>query len=284
MSRILVTNDDGVDAPGIRALAQAARDAGHEVVVAAPHEEASGMSAALTAVTEDGRIVMDRRDWQGLIAYGVTASPAYIVVLASLEVFGPAPDIVLSGINRGANAGRAVLHSGTVGAALTAANDRVRAMAVSLDVLNPVDADATASGGAVVVVPDDAVLNWETAARTAAGLLEWLASSPPGTVLNVNVPDRPFDQVPGLREATLAPFGQAQMAVAESGEGFVRTAIEKTGDERTPGTDIALLAEGYATVTAIRPPSQLTGVRLPAQRQPSEAPSPSSSAGAPQPR
>ncbi|XVV09443.1 5'/3'-nucleotidase SurE [Actinoplanes sp. CA-131856] len=265
-ARILVTNDDGVGAPGLRALALAARDAGFEVVVAAPREEASGMSAALTAVTSDGRIVVEHHDWDGIIAYGVTASPAYIVVLAGLGVFGDPPDLVLSGPNRGANAGRAVLHSGTVGAALTAANDRVRAMAVSLDVLNPSDVDATASGGAVIVVPDDAALHWDTAAHMAADLLEWLAEAPPGTVLNLNVPDRPRSGVKGLREATLAPFGQAQMALAENGEGFVRTAVEKTGEPLIPGSDIALLSEGYATVTAIRPPSEVTGVRLPTQR------------------
>src|SRR5690242_12696364 len=103
--RILITNDDGVAAPGIRALALAvARD--HEVVVAAPREEQSGMSAALTAVVDDGQIVVSPYDLEGLTAYAVAASPAYIVVLASLGVFGPPPDLVLSGINRGANAGR----------------------------------------------------------------------------------------------------------------------------------------------------------------------------------
>ena len=262
MTRILVTNDDGVAAPGIRALAAAARSQGYDVVVAAPREEQSGMSAALTAVTDEGRVIFAPHDLDGIEAYGVAASPAYIAVLAGLGVFGDPPDIVLSGINRGANAGRAVLHSGTVGAALTAANDGTRAMAVSLDVLNPT-AGGVASGGAAITVPDDDALHWDNAARTAAGLLAWLADAPAGTVLNVNVPDRaePVE----LREAALAPFGQAQMAVAETGEGFVRTSIERTGEELLPGTDIALLAEGFATVTAIRPPSR-TEMRIPVQR------------------
>src|ERR1700761_1674997 len=124
--RVLVTNDDGVSAPGLRPLAEAARGRGVEVVVAAPAQEASGMSAALTAVTDRGRVVFEETP----AGFGVAASPAYIVVLASLGVFGPPPEIVLSGINRGANIGRAVLHSGTVGAALTAANHGARAMAV----------------------------------------------------------------------------------------------------------------------------------------------------------
>ena len=269
MSRIVVTNDDGVSAPGIRALAVAARADGHDVVVAAPREEASGMSAALTAVTADGRIVFEPYDLGDIPAYGVAASPAYIAVLAGLGVFGPPPDILLSGINRGANAGRAVLHSGTVGAALTAANDGTRAMAVSLDVLHAANGGAD-SGGAAISVPDDDALHWDTAAHTAVRLLGWLAGAPAGTVLNINVPDRPLGRIAEVREATLATFGQAQMAVAETGAGFVRTAIEMTGEPLTPGTDIALLAQGYATVTAIRPPSQTPDVRIPAPRSPAE--------------
>ena len=276
MTRILVTNDDGVAAPGIRALARAAAG-DFEVVVAAPSQEASGMSAALTAVVSDGQIVVSPYDMPGITAFGVAASPAYIVVLAALGAFGPPPDLVLSGINRGANAGRAVLHSGTVGAALTAANHGLRALAVSLDVLNP-ELDvvnpgldvlnpeaAPATGGSAIVVPADEVLHWETAARTAATLFEPLLSAPPATVLNLNVPDRV--SVRGLREAALAAFGQAQVAIAEAGEGFVRTRIERSGEQLTPGTDLALLAEGYATVTALRPPAGTSGVRIPAQRR-----------------
>jgi len=109
--RVLVTNDDGIDAPGLRQLARAAVDGGHDVVVAAPDSEASGVSAALTAVAEDGRLEVERhelKDLGGVPAFGVGASPAYIVVLAGLGAFGDPPDLVLSGINRGANAGRAV--------------------------------------------------------------------------------------------------------------------------------------------------------------------------------
>ncbi|MBM2621480.1 5'/3'-nucleotidase SurE [Actinoplanes sp. LDG1-06] len=261
--RVLVTNDDGIGAPGIRALALAAASR-YDVVVAAPQDEASGMSAALSAVVSDGQIVVRRADISGLSAYGVAASPAYIVVLASLGAFGPPPDLVLSGINRGANAGRAVLHSATVGAALTAANNGMRAMAVSLDVLNPLVPGSVASGGNAIVLPSDDVLHWETAATTAMTLMDSLIAAPAGTVLNVNVPDRPA--VAELREASLAWFGQAGLAIAEAGEGFVRTAIERVDEPMVPGTDLALLAEGYATVTALRPPAAVSGVPIPAQR------------------
>jgi 5'-nucleotidase len=149
--RVLVTNDDGVHAPGIRLLARAARDAGYDVTVAAPREEASGTSAALTAVTDEGRVMfapVSLPGLDGVPAFAVAASPAYIALLAGLGVFGPVPELVLSGINRGANAGRAILHSGTVGAAVTAAAGGARAMAVSLDVLSPAEASAAGGPGA----------------------------------------------------------------------------------------------------------------------------------------
>jgi 5'-nucleotidase len=258
MTRILVTNDDGADAPGLLALASAVSDAGFDVVVAAPREEQSGMSASFTAVTSEGRVVLERRSHKQFPLYAVAASPAYIVVLGGLGVFGPPPSLVLSGINRGANAGNAVLHSGTVGAALTAAYQGARALAVSLDIL-PSDGSLT--------LPDDSGLHWDAAAAQAVALLDWLAAAPPTTVLNLNVPDR--QPVRGLRHATLSEFGQAQMAVAEQGEDFVRMTAERVGERPVPGSDLALLAEGYATVTALRPPAEATTVRIPTQRAPS---------------
>ncbi|MEU0080812.1 5'/3'-nucleotidase SurE [Micromonospora tulbaghiae] len=268
--RVLVTNDDGVHAPGIRALARAAYERGLDVVVAAPEAEASGMSAALSAVTEDGRLVFRETELDGLPgvpAYAVAASPAYIAVLAGLGVFGPVPDLLLSGINRGANAGHAVLHSGTVGAALTAGNNGIRALAVSLDVLTAAAASAGSGGAAIAVLDsvDDESRHWSSAAELAATLLPWLAEADPGTVLNLNVPDLPADQVAGLRRATLAPFGQVQVSIAERGEGFVRTAVEENAVRAVPGTDIAWLADGYAAVTAIRALGHLPDVELPVE-------------------
>jgi 5'-nucleotidase len=265
---VQITNDDGVDAPGIRSLAAAVHAAGFSVLVAAPLREASGMSAALNAVIENGKIVVERRTLRGLDdvpAYGVAASPAYITVLGALRAFGPVPDIVLSGINRGANTGHAVLHSGTVGAALTGANYGMRGMAVSLDVSTAARV-GTASGGAAfaaIDTADDESRHWDTAAAMACRLLPWLTTVPAGTVLNVNSPNRDLDGVAGLHRAGLAPFGQVQMTVAETGEGFVRTVIEEHGGDDIPGSDIALLAAGWVTVTPIGPPTDLAGCVLP---------------------
>lgn len=209
---ILITNDDGIDAPGLRALAAAA----------------------------------------------VAASPAFIVMLALRGAFGGPPGAVLSGINRGANAGHAVLHSGTVGAALTAANDGLRAIAVSLDVLSP-----PAAGGAALAAidaVDDEARRWPAAAALAVDLWPALCETPAGTVFNLNVPDLPPERIRGLRRAALARFGQVQVTVAEAGEGFLRTTVEESAADMEPGTDVALLAEGYATLTPLRPPAEHTGL------------------------
>lgn len=270
--RVLVTNDDGIAAPGLRWLARTAAERGLDVVVAAPREEASGASAAMSAVEQDGRVLVEEHpieELPGIRAYGVAGSPGLITLIALHGAFGPAPEVVLSGINRGANAGRAVLHSGTVGAAFTAAANGCHGMAVSLDVLSALDPrggsdrpagggalDAsTGSGGAAIAVPHpdrDERRNWATAARVALDLLPRLTAAPRESVLNVNTPDLPYDRLRGVRRGSLAGFGQVQMTVAEAGRGFVRTALEQSGERVEPGTDVAWLAEGYASVTAIR--------------------------------
>ena len=255
--RILVTNDDGIDAPGIRWLARAAVERGFDVVLAAPREEASGTSAAMTAVEREGHVVVEEHHLAGLPgvrAYGVAGSPGFIALIAVHGAFGPPPTVVLSGVNRGANVGRAVLHSGTVGAAFTAAANGCHGMAVSLDVLSASEGSA-GSGGAAVATPNrarDEQRHWCTAARVALDLLPRLTASPTESVLNINAPDQPYHRLRGVRQGSLAGFGQVQMTVAEAGRGFIRTALEESGQRVEPGTDVAWLADGYASVTAVR--------------------------------
>ena len=234
--RVLITNDDGIASEGLRQLAFTAVAAGFRVVVAAPNTDSSGASSSLTAVQADGRVVMEHRRLDGLDkvpAYGVVATPAYIALLATRGAFGDPPDIVLSGINHGHNAGQAVLHSGTVGAVLTAAAQGCCGMAVS--------------------VAATKVARWETAAAAAGELLPWLTAAPPRTALNVNAPDLPAEQVRGRRLATLASFGAVQTNIAEVGERFVRVQVADVNAETEPGTDAALLSDGWVTVTPLRP-------------------------------
>ncbi|GAA0812952.1 5'/3'-nucleotidase SurE [Spirilliplanes yamanashiensis] len=267
MTRVLITNDDGIAAPGLRALARAVAATGAEVTVAAPHAEASGTSAALTAVERDGQILVEPRALEGVPGvpgYAVTTSPAFIVVLALRGGFGDPPDVVVSGINRGANAGTAVLHSGTVGAALTAAANGLPALAVSLDVLSPSAGTASSGGAAIAALDhaDDEARHWDVAADLAARLLPALPGLPAGALLNLNVPDVPADELRGLRRGPLASFGQVQVTVAEAGEGHLRTAVQAATDPLEEGSDLALLADGYAVVTPVRAPAEATDVAL----------------------
>ena len=251
--RVLVTNDDGIAAPGLRALA-AAVAAHADVVVAAPTVEYSGAGASLHAELLGGRLAVTpvSMSLSDVDAYAVPASPAYLVILATLGAFGPRPDVVLSGINRGANVSRALPHSGTFGAAQTAAIHGLPAMAVSLEVLPPAAADPATGGASVAeffnALNDDTLL-WSTAAGIAVDLLPHLSSLPSGVALNVNVPN--VAVVKGVRTATLGPVGQVHLVLAETGPGYVRPVIERTRDQPPAGTDLALLADGYATVTAL---------------------------------
>ncbi|MCO8274745.1 5'/3'-nucleotidase SurE [Actinoplanes sp. TRM 88003] len=267
MTRILVTNDDGIDAPGLRWLARAAAREGHDVVVAAPITEASGSSAAMTAVEEHGKIILHKRELphaKHIPAYAVAASPAYIVLLALREAFGEPPEMIFSGINRGANAGAAVVHSGTVGATLTGSYAGLHGLAVSLDVLSPRVSSARSGGAALAALDheEDEKRHWGSAAELAVRLVPTLTHTPAGTIFNLNVPDLHMDGIRGLRRASLAQFGQVQVSIAEAGEGFVRTAVQAADDTLQPDTDLAALAEHFAVVTPIRPPHEMTEVKI----------------------
>ncbi len=233
--RVLVTNDDGIDSPGLVALARCAVDLGWQTVVAAPAEESSGTSAGLTAAKDDRQVAVERRtlaELPDVEAYAVAAHPALIVLAACHDGFGEPPDIVLSGVNRGANIGRAILHSGTVGAALTGSVNGARALAVSLDV------------GEESTAP-----HWDTAADVTRDLLTRLAELPEGSVLNVNVPDR--EAVEEVRWTRLASFGRAQHRVSQLDDATIEVSSVVVEGELEPGTDAALLAAGHVTVTPL---------------------------------
>jgi len=237
MMRVLVTNDDGYQSEGLRQLALVAITAGCDVIVAAPFEDRSGASASLLAVRTDGHVVTKQRVVDGLPdveVYSMEASPGYIVLMAAEGRFGAPPDFVLSGCNLGPNTGNAVLHSGTVGAALTASTHGIRAMAVSID-----------------VGPSP---HFTTMRAVAEGCFAWLADAKPRTVLNVNVPNIPPSELRGVARARLASFGSVQTRVKEVGEGGVRVNLQERDEE--PGTDMALLASGWATYTPLIAPCE----------------------------
>jgi 5'-nucleotidase len=260
MARVLVTNDDGIDAEGLHHLARAMVAAGHDVVVGAPLDDRSGSGAAVGRIHRDEHIdVVERRlpGLEGVPSFGVAGTPALCVMAARLGGLGEPPDLVVSGINPGCNTGRSVLHSGTVGAALTAANFGLSALAVSIDasvgLLHETRAPAARAGrshGAAVVTtwgPE----HWATAAAVAVAACHWLDDAPQRTTLNLNVPDLPLDELRGVRWAELAPFGTVRAALVENAAGKLQMELRDSGRELPADCDTALVAAGYVAVTAI---------------------------------
>jgi 5'-nucleotidase len=241
--RILVTNDDGVESPGILVLATVLHDAGHEVIVVAPTSERSGSSAAIGPLHRNTAIPVVEHEWEtpaGIRVLAVDAPPATAVYGACLGGFGPVPDLVASGINPGANTGHLVLHSGTVGAALTAAGLGVPGLAVS--VRSPQGWDTSET--------DE--YQWETAARFALAAVPWVTTpSTPPRVLNLNAPNRRFDDVLGVREARLAPYGTVWAASADHAGGELL--LDFRGNDVAAGsdTDLGALTAGYCSVTPL---------------------------------
>jgi 5'-nucleotidase len=233
--RVLVTNDDGIDSPGLLALARTAVNLGWETVIAAPATESSGTSAGLTAAKDNRQVAVERRELAalpGVEAFAVAAHPGLITLAACHDGFGKSPDVVLSGVNRGGNVGRAILHSGTVGAALTAGVNGARALAISLD----------------VALDDDEDPDWSDAAAVAARILPWMADADEGTVLNVNVP---AGEVGPVRWARLATYGRVQSKVTQLDDGLIEVGSVEVEGELEADTDAALLAEGHVTITPL---------------------------------
>ena len=227
--RILVTNDDGVHAPGLAALtralaAWAADDPDGEdrqVVVVAPLANYSGAAAAVGTVYEREAIAYKTAVIPGaesVEAYGLDASPALSVIVGALGAFGPRPDLVVSGINLGVNVGRSVLHSGTVGAVLTGAQLGMSGLAVSLRSGGAVDHWDTASALAVEVLPaagrrpaphpaqPERALG---AARPSSGACAAAGSAPPGSSRRPRARRRgpPTAAEPGSRARLVAGAG-----------------------------------------------------------------------------
>lgn len=261
--KLLVTNDDGVASVGLWALADGLRHAGHEVVVVAPAEERSGSGAAIGFIVPGQGVAVspvEREGWE-TAAWAVDGAPALCVLLAMRHsAFGEGFEAVVSGINPGWNTGRGVLHSGTVGAVLTGANAGLPGVAVSIDA-------ATAQVGEVG--HPGVGEHWGTAATLAVGAVAWLATlERPGdadvaTMLNLNVPNRPLGELPGIRTATLgrgAATGIRQQRADIGADGYLTLELGPPAIDASPGSDNALLEDGFATVTA------LTGI--------GEAPSP----------
>ena len=234
MTRVLVTNDDGIESAGLHALAIALHDAGYDVLVVAPNRDNSGIGAAIGLVHADQHLDVEKVVLPGaeeVPAYAIDGPPGLCVCAGRLGAFGEPPDIVVSGINPGCNTGRAILHSGTVGAALTAQSFGCSAIAVSVDATQP--------------------WRFDTAAKVALDVVPMLLDAPPRSVLNLNVPALDYDAVLGVRWARLAAFGSVRAAVAESENGGLQFELRATGVTAPPDSDQGLIDAGFASLTTI---------------------------------
>lgn len=215
--RILVTNDDGINSDGLHVLARAMVDHG-EVVVVAPDREYSGASAALGPLQLIAPEA-ERSSIDGVSeAWALSGPPGLCVVFAILGAFGGPFDLVVAGINPGENIGRAVYHSGTVGAALTARTRHVTGVAVSQAVPgSAVEGQGSAGGlrGRGGEETGGAQL-WDAAAAVASTVVGGLLAAPPrdAVVVNVNVPNLAEDQLSAWRSTTLATLPARALASA----------------------------------------------------------------------
>ncbi|GJM10903.1 MAG: 5'-nucleotidase SurE [Lysobacteraceae bacterium] len=226
----LVSNDDGFDAPGIAVLAKAMADLGR-VTMVAPDRDRSGASNSLTL----DQPIRARRRGEG--NFSVAGTPTDCVHLALTGLLQDQPDMVVSGINYGANVGDDVLYSGTVAAAMEGRFLGLPAMAVSL-------------------VTQGKAQNFDSAGLAAARITRRLLVDPlpADTILNVNVPDLPMDQIKGYEVTRLGHRHQAEPAIrTEDPRGRPLYWIGPPGaeDDDGPGTDFHALRAGFVSITPI---------------------------------
>ena len=232
--RILLTNDDGIHAVGIRDFYAALVAAGHEVLVVAPVSEQSAVGHAIT-IALPLRVKEFREN--GFRGLGVSGTPADCVKLALTTLMPEPPDVVVSGINAGPNVGVDILYSGTVSAATEGALMGYPAVAVSADDFAPTD--MTGQG------------------RYAAAFISgrpWEAA-PPRCVLNLNFPHRPVEQALGLRLCAPTPAIYADWYDTRQdprGRNYYwLTGVIPPGT-LSPACDRSLLTEGYITLSPLR--------------------------------
>ena len=230
--RVLVSNDDGVDAPGINILARRLSVVG-EVTVVAPDRDRSGASNSLTLDQpirvlrlEDGR-------------YRVMGTPTDCVHLALAGLLEHEPDIVVSGINNSANLGDDVIYSGTVSAAMEGRFLGLPAIAVSL------------------ASKDHRGDHFETAAQAALVIMQRLLVDPlpADTILNVNVPDRPWAEIRGFAVTRLGKRHRSAPCIRQTdprGRPIYWIGPPGEASDDGPGTDFHAVRDGYISITPIQ--------------------------------
>ena len=242
--RILLVNDDGIDAPGMQVLERVARRISNDVWVVAPKENFSGASHSLS-IGSQMRIYP-----QGDQRFAVQATPAECTMLAihDLMVSTP-PTVCLSGINRGPNLAEDTVYSGTIAAAREATQLSVPAIALS-QVFAPGEKDFT--------IGEDRPIHWETSERWCEPVLRQLLAQPlrPDVFLNVNFPGVKPNDVAGLRVTTVGqrPPGcyVPEPLLDEAGERYYRMKLAYREGNPHPDSDLQAIADHHISVTPLK--------------------------------
>lgn len=235
--RILLTNDDGIYAPGLAVLERIAARLSDDIWICAPHEEQSGAGHSLT-LTRPVRLKQhDAR------RFSVTGTPTDAVTMALKKILPGKPDLILSGVNRGANLGDDVTYSGTVSAAFEGALAGVRAVALS---------QVYSVEGMGDAVPFEAAEHWGEA------VLRPLLDAPfaERTLVNVNFPPLAANAIKGIRVVRQGFHDYARGSVVEGRDprGFPYFWFGLHGIEHTPGhqSDLEAIADGFISVTPLQ--------------------------------
>jgi 5'/3'-nucleotidase len=227
MPHVLLTNDDGIHAEGLRALAAAMRGLGR-VSVVAPDAERSAASQSLTL----RRPIFFEQVAEG--EWAVEGTPTDAMIVALHQLFPEPPDLVVSGINRGDNLGDDVFYSGTVGAAMEATLNHVPAFAVSL-----------VHGGGAFLYEQAAQFSRQLAERVLADGL------PPGVLLNVNVPQPWNGGVRFTRQSKKITRTALMQGTDPRGRAYYWLNQEPSSDQVDPSTDYAAVCAGEVSVTPL---------------------------------
>lgn len=235
--RILVTNDDGIHAPGLKALERIARALSDDVWVIAPETDQSGVSHSLT-LSDPLRLreISERH-------FAVKGTPTDCVIMGVKQVMkGHPPDLVLSGVNRGQNVADDVTYSGTIAAAIEGTTLGIRSFALSQG----------------YTADDRGSVRYETAEAHGPGLIRKLvgADLPRGTLLNINFPALAPDAVAGVKVTVQGTRNQEFLDVQErvDGRGFPYywLAFKRRPFDPVEGTDLMALRSGYISVTPLQ--------------------------------
>lgn len=235
--RILLTNDDGVYAPGLRALRLELQKLG-EVTVVAPATEQSAVGHSITLLTP--LLVQEVLDDEGRpMGWAVEGRPADCVKLALLELLPEPPDLVVSGLNAGSNAGINVLYSGTVAAAIEGSFFQRTSVAVSLQYTKPKP------------------LDFGRAADLARRVIEQILANRPtgGALFNVNIPSLEKGPIRGIRTVpqNIAPYREEfDRRVDPRGRVYFWSGPGLSCPDPHPDSDVTALDEGYITVTPLQ--------------------------------